>query len=211
MLKLDRGSLAAIFCAAKEKMRYALNGLSITDAECVATDGRKLIRVKHPEQEDKGDEVLVPRIVDRDDVEAALKGLSKKQRDHDDRKVIHVCVPETNENGAVHVSVPVGTTDRAPITMREIEGSFPEWKDVMPNGDDFTVGCCINGAYLEQILKVVAEVNKAREHDGCDPKDIILKLRLPVNAEPGHMVNAPVLIQNRAGDVEAALMPISVD
>ncbi|HUX15112.1 MAG TPA: hypothetical protein VMW52_01480, partial [Phycisphaerae bacterium] len=79
MLKLDRGSLAAVFCAAKEKMRYALNGLCIRADEVVATDGRKLIRVKHPAQDGAEPEPLAERIVDRADVELVLKGLSRKE------------------------------------------------------------------------------------------------------------------------------------
>jgi len=212
MLKLDRGSLSAIYCGAKEKMRYALNSLRITNRECIATDGRRLIVVKHPEQGTDGEDAVdfIPRNVYREDVEVALKGLSRKQRDPDYAKEVHVAVRESNENGSVHVSVPVGVAQRASIQLNDVEGTFPEWEDVVPRSDDFTVGVCINGSYLKDILKVVAEVNKARGR-GEYPEKIIFKLKLPTNKEPGHMQLSPVLIESCSGDVRAALMPISVE
>ena len=205
-MKLDVGSLTAILCAAKEKMRYGLTGLHITKSETVATDGRKLVVVKHPEQPEDGDaqDLERPRLLDREAVLQALKGLSKKVRDPDHLKQIEVDVAATNGSGKVHADVPV-SGGRATVELPEIAGTFPNWEGVVPSEKNFTVGVCLNGTYLTEVLKVITATNKARGRE-MNPNSIVLKLTLPGDwSHEGKFVTGPVRVESSRGDVYAVL------
>ncbi len=106
------------FAAAKERMRYALNGVLVRvegeTLELVATDGRRLAR----------------------DVGPCTPGTN----------AIHAIVPTKGllqldkalEDGDATVRLAVGNnhfcgrTDRVTVVSRLVEGSFPSYKDVLP-------------------------------------------------------------------------------
>ena len=107
------------FAAARERMRFALNGVLVRvegeTIECVATDGRRLARASAPLRNDGKTEfaAIVP-----------TKGLQQLER--------------TVGEGDVEVRLAVGnnhlsaSTSRAAVTSRLVEGSFPNYRDVIP-------------------------------------------------------------------------------
>ena len=136
------------FAAAREKMRYALNGILLLakgDAlQAVATDGRRLAHVvascRNPEKVES--RAIVPT--------RALTQLVRVLRD---------------EDAAVRLSVSENTiaasTDRAVVLARLVEGTFPNFEEVIP------VNCekraKIRRTDLEQGLRRAAVLFGARE------------------------------------------------
>lgn len=107
------------FAAARERMRFALNGVLVRaegeTIECVATDGRRLARAAAPLRNDGRTEfsAIVP-----------TKGLQHLER--------------TLGDGDAEVRLAVGNnhlsagTARATVVSRLVEGSFPNYRDVIP-------------------------------------------------------------------------------
>lgn len=107
------------FAAARERMRYALNGILVRvdgeTLECVATDGRRLARATAPIRNDGHAEfsAIVPT--------KGLQHLEKTLGDGDAEVVLSV--------GGSHIAA---RTSRATVVSRLVEGSFPNYRDVIP-------------------------------------------------------------------------------
>jgi DNA polymerase-3 subunit beta len=107
------------FAAARERMRYALNGVLVRaeggTIEFVATDGRRLARATAPATGTAPDEfhAIVPT--------KGLQQIDKSITDLDAEVRLSV--------GGNHVC---GRTGRASVVSRLVEGSFPNYKDVIP-------------------------------------------------------------------------------
>jgi DNA polymerase III subunit beta len=107
------------FAAAKERMRFALNGVLVKvegeRLELVATDGRRLARDEGPCENPGGVEisVIVPT--------KGLQHLDKALGDSD--QALHLSV------GNNHFC---GRTDRVTVVSRLVEGGFPNYRDVIP-------------------------------------------------------------------------------
>lgn len=108
------------FAAAKERMRFALNGILIVvgaeGLEFVATDGRRLARMTSACENPDGIEfrAIVP-----------TKGLQQLDRAvADDDTPIRIAV------GNNHFS---GSTDQVTVVSRLVEGTFPPYQDVIPS------------------------------------------------------------------------------
>ena len=171
----------------------------------VATNGRFLLRVKHPEQDGDSDaEQFVPKIIHRSGVETALKSLPTKAVLKPHMAEAFIDVPASNANGKVHASVPWGDT-RADVELSTCEGTFPTNVDeVTPSAENYTVAAEMNVEYLIQVAKALREVDKARDRM---PGTIIIKLYAP----PGkvkHFMTEPLRVENIKGDGVAVLMPI---
>lgn len=205
MLRLDKGSLAAIGCAAKEKMRYALNALYVTNGETVATDGRKLIVVKHPGEQDEDAVDLIPKLIERDGVEAAQKSLSGKVRDAQDLKEIHVNVRASNENCNLHASLPVTAGQRAEAELKAEEGQFPNWQEVIPHEGDYTASVYLDARHFAAMLKVIVETGKARGLDADGANRVLFKIKA---GPDGTSSLSPVRLESKTGDVYGVLMPV---
>lgn len=107
------------FAAAKERTRYALNGVLLLvsggEATCVTTDGRRLamasMAVDNPE------EIEVDAIV-------PVKGMLQMVRsltDEDETLALRI-----DDNQAM------ARTSRAMVACRLVEGAFPNWREVVP-------------------------------------------------------------------------------
>lgn len=107
------------FAAAKERMRFALNGILLVvgqeGIEFVATDGRRLARMTAECENAAGVEfrAIVP-----------TKGLQQLDRAVSaDDTVLRIAI------GNNHFS---GTTDQVTVVSRLVEGTFPPYQDVIP-------------------------------------------------------------------------------
>lgn len=107
------------FAAARERMRYALNGVLVhvsgDQIECVATDGRRLARAAASVRNESGAEfsAIVP-----------TKGLQ-----HIERTLVDGEAEVRLAVGNNHLS---GRTSRATVVSRLVEGNFPNYRDVIP-------------------------------------------------------------------------------
>lgn len=107
------------FAAARERMRYALNGVLVHveggSIEFVATDGRRLARATAEVANPSGAEfhAIVP-----------TKGLQQLEK--------HVIDGETEVRLAVANNHLSGRTSRTSVVSRLVEGSFPNYRDVIP-------------------------------------------------------------------------------
>lgn len=107
------------FAAARERMRYALNGVLVRaeggTIEFVATDGRRLARCTAPTGEgSSGDfQAIVP-----------TKGLQQIEKSLSDG--------DATVRLAVAGNHLCGRTSRTSVVSRLVEGSFPSYRDVIP-------------------------------------------------------------------------------
>lgn len=112
------------FAVSTESVRYALTGqlLDIRDGETrmVASDGRRLSYVRRVSTSKKGPKVIVPTKT----FQLLLKALTPE----DETVEIH-----TEENSIRFA------TRRALLTSRVIEGTFPDYEQVIPKGGQRTV------------------------------------------------------------------------
>jgi DNA polymerase-3 subunit beta len=107
------------FAAAKERTRYALNGILLlvsgTVIRCVTTDGRRLALMEG--EVENPDEIEVEAIVPAKGMAQMVRALTEEDESLD----IHV-----DENQAL------ARTSRAVIASRLVEGAFPNWQEVIP-------------------------------------------------------------------------------
>jgi DNA polymerase-3 subunit beta len=107
------------FAAARERMRYALNGVLVRveggTVEFVATDGRRLARATAPVINASTDEfhAIVP-----------TKGLQQLDKSIGDA--------DTEVRLSIASNHLCGRTSRVSVVSRLVEGSFPNYKDVIP-------------------------------------------------------------------------------
>jgi DNA polymerase III subunit beta len=107
------------FSAAKERTRYALNGILLlvqgSEVRCVATDGRRLAlalgETENPE------EIEVEAIVPAKGMSMMLRTLS------DDDEVLELRIDDNQASAK---------TSRAIVASRLVEGVFPKWQEVIP-------------------------------------------------------------------------------
>ena len=141
------------FCA-KEESRYTLRALLVTKNETVATDGHRLVRITAP----KTNESLFPSVPDfkADDIEGNVLLHA------DTAKELAATIPKGNkdipilktarigqENGSVR-SVTTDLDITHLIQGKKVEGSFPDWRNVIPNKKPaFEIH--VNAAYLAEL------------------------------------------------------------
>jgi len=132
------------FAAAKERMRFALNGVMMRvegdSLEMVATDGRRLARCATVCENPDGitiEEAIVP-----------TKGLQQL-----DKAISGSTGPVALAVGNNHFS---GRTENVTVVSRLVEGKFPPYRDVIPS--DCTFRAVIDRAALQAALKRVSLV-----------------------------------------------------
>jgi len=107
------------FAAAKERTRYALNGILLlvngSQARCVTTDGRRLALMEG--EVDNPDEIEVNAIVPAKGMIQMVRSLA----DEDETLEFRI-----DENQAL------ARTSRAVVASRLVEGAFPNWEEVIP-------------------------------------------------------------------------------
>jgi len=170
---LNRFSLMARLAASRDESRFNINVLRVeSDGRTVATDGHRLYTVTPPpdaddaEYPDVGD---VPATLDpladfsmpRDVAERIAKALPKKPR----LAILgsaRLDVAATNADGKVRVVV-TDLDTVTPIEARKVDGDFPDWRQVLPEGDP-VASFTVNGRYLADVAKAAADFSGTR---GC--------------------------------------------
>lgn len=112
---------AALICAAKNDVRFYLNGVAIDRGNVVSTDGHRLFYTEIDSINPEMQQVIIPR--------EAVEYLSKKAIGIKDlEKVVKVTL-----EGA-EGKLTIQGTDISE-SFRAIDGKFPEWKRIIPKQD----------------------------------------------------------------------------
>lgn len=101
---------AALFCASNEESRYYLRGVHLsTSGHMVTTDGHRMFVARLNEQ--PAADVIIPL----DDVKAALKLAGARAQD---------------------VEVDLAANKIGQISFQPVDGTFPNWRAVVPTGEE---------------------------------------------------------------------------
>lgn len=172
---------AAAICASTDTTRYYLNGVDVTLRDNVftitATDGHRLISFKPPVSFNYADPVTPFSIIIPLDIIKAFK-VSKKQPEGE-------LIIESNGSCSIkYHGVSMG--------FQPIDGTFPDWKRVVPNKVDGIVS-----HYNAHYLADFAKINDMYRDDKA--KCLII----------GHNGNGPALVHLPIGiDNVAVIMPV---
>lgn len=186
-MEIDRSSLAVVQAVAREKSRYAINHLHITsDGTAVATDGRMLMSVEPPDSGEGGgalprEGVLIPA--------DAAKRLEKQLRTQKADSARVVACSATDGKGGPTLTVEAngnGSVAREQIALGD--GTFPDYRAVLPKIGRQTVRVCLDLALLRRL---VTAFEKAAKDSGVASPNIELLV------SPG---NKPVLARCRLGE-----------
>jgi DNA polymerase-3 subunit beta len=166
---------AALFCASSEESRYYLRGVHLsTSGHLVTTDGHRMFVARLNERPSA--DVIIPY----SDVQAALKlvGARCKEIDVDGTKI-------------------------ASIMYAPVDGTFPDWRRVVPTGEELPSGkpddapgrAHFNHAYVGDLAKMAAIL--------CGKADTAQSMLHPVSA------SHPCLVTfGEREDCLAVLMPV---
>jgi DNA polymerase III subunit beta len=138
---------AALLFAAKNDIRYFLNGICLTNDAIVATDGHRLIKIDNCFEDVSGDMPNNMRcIVPRDLVEQALK-LTKL-------KTLPIVFKVSTQDGKTTVSASVASSS---VSSAIVDGSYPDFSRVIPENksDAIGAGCNLNPDYLVDTVKAL--------------------------------------------------------
>ena len=177
---------AALLCASSEETRYYLRGVHLaTSGHLVTTDGHRMFVARLNER--PAADVIVPYA----DVAAALKLAGARCKD------IEVTVDVTGS------ALPQVTGKIHSIAYQPVDGTFPDWRRVVPTGeeqpsgkpDDAPGAVHFNHAYVGDLAKMAAIL--------CGKADTAQSLLHPVSASHPCLVT----FGDRA-DCFAVLMPV---
>ena len=174
--------------ASREAVRYYLNGALITSAGLiVATDGHKMAIIKPDIATGETRDFILPSETIRQIL--AVKPSNK-------HLPLYVTLDADGKRAAIHHGCYAGSVDFQPIgsvDFREVEGTFPDWRRVVPKESAFTEPkqARFNAKYL-------AEFSSLGD-----------SLAIKLNNDP----TAPAVIQAKTVDYEAfaVLMPMRND
>ena len=180
--------LAAELCAAKDDVRYYLNGVCIDDRYVVATNGHLLIAIPHREEVETG----LPIIIPIEAVSNLRKMLGMKERNRGDVTLIQL------ENNEYRLQV----SDKV-IVFKAIDGKFPSWEGLRPrkNAEEELQGC-FHWEYMSNFAKANGILSGIR--DGYKNTEQIIQHGLQaaevrLSAEPDAIC---ILMPKRGGGVE---------
>lgn len=142
-IQLDKRAIrAALEFAATQDIRYYLNGIKIeatkTHTTYVATDGHRLIAVRHKSENQQAANLIIPTTVAKIASKGAIKTIGGEK------------VLLTIDKQQYDISTPDGR-----LIFTPIEGNFPDWRKAMNDykkpkkrqGDSIL---CINPEYLKK-------------------------------------------------------------
>lgn len=166
-IQLDKRALrAALEFAATQDIRYYLNGIKIeatkTHTTYVATDGHRLIAVRHEAENEEKAELIIPVTVAKIASKGAIKTIGGEK------------VSLTIDKLQYDISTPGGR-----LIFTPIQGNFPEWRKVATSykkpekrqGDKFL---SINPVYLKKCFDAYCHLGMKNRfpvvglHESCD-------------------------------------------
>jgi DNA polymerase III sliding clamp (beta) subunit (PCNA family) len=148
-MKLPHGINPA-HCASSDQTRFVLNGVKIEDGIAVATDGRVFMAsTVELSEEDTNRPALIP-------TRAMMKAFPKSRGKRSRRSVIDTLridpIPEADPV-ATFGTVTITDKDLDLTTVKEIDGNFPKWHQVLEDPKPMTKRLTINVALLARIAK----------------------------------------------------------
>lgn len=173
-------------CASKDGTRYILNGVKITGNLVVSTDGRTLFAaICHRDEDDADRDALIPT--------RAAKAAWPQTKRKGKGSVLPLLTINPIDNGLATVTVMDRAFDKT--TIKEIEGNFPAFHKVVPDGFAHTFKVGINIKLLLQIA------NCFGENEVC--------LHINPSAMNGGTASDPILVTSpKTPDAIAVLMPM---
>lgn len=132
-------------CASKDQTRYILNGVLLTGDLAVATDGRMLFACRATrEEDDDARDAIVP-------TKAALAGF--KARRHGIVPALNVLPKVENLQSECRVMTSLDES----TTFREIEGTFPNFAEVVRSPETHKLKVGINVPLLVKLAKAFGD------------------------------------------------------
>jgi len=132
---LTKLSLMIQKIVSKEASRFTLNGIFITDKECVATDSHRLTRVKHLSVQDKMDRHVVLKSADA----VFLSKMAGKEP------------IEVIESNAAEISFRAGANK---TTFEPLEGRFPDYLRIIPSKTDDHICITFNPKMMKDLMEI---------------------------------------------------------
>ncbi len=189
-------------CAARERSRFAFNGVQFGKDGTTTTNGKVLLHVPYPELKNEEQErfpnldgmnasALPPEsfIVPSDDCKAVAKSIPKAVRLLNRNPMLRHAAAEFN--GVAKFGTTDGTA-KAVLESKPVDGAFPKWESVMPKGDVQAV-VALNPALLRDLLEDLIAVMDAR---GVESNAVVLEFRgkdNPVVLKPASKLCAGVV------------------
>lgn len=156
-IQLDKRALrAALEFAATQDIRYFLNGIKIeatkTHTTYVATDGHRMIAVRHEAENEQEAEMIIPVAVAKIASKGAIKTIGGEK------------VSLTIDKLQYDISTPNGR-----LIFTPIEGNFPEWRKAMndykkPKKRQGNSILCINPEYLKKCSDAFVHLGANKLH-----------------------------------------------
>ena len=187
----------------KKDSRKILHGIYVNHEESVSTDGKRLLRIKHQEQRDdfiipvekefqEGESLVIP--VDEAKSMASMMATNLKTAP---RPVYQGLVIEPNlpRKAKCKLTGKGGLRNLVEINSIPIEGSYPNYKQVMPTAPP-TMTLSFNVDLLTDLLVQVKKVMKER----CASYEFVdIEIIDP---------QSPIIFKNKTAGVEGLIMPM---
>ncbi len=156
-IKLDKRAIrAALEFAATQDIRYFLNGIKIeatkTHTTYVATDGHRLIAVRHKAENEQAADFIIPTTVAKIASKGAIKAIGEGK------------VLLTIDKLQYDISTPDGR-----LIFTPIQGNFPEWRKVVndykkPKKRQGGSILCINPEYLKKCRDAFVHLGASKRY-----------------------------------------------
>lgn len=198
---LDRLSLMAVEAASKDKVRQQLCGLHITKTETIATDGHRMIRVKHSKEWPVEDFPVIDGVsaakvegfkgvtLPTETVQDIIKALPKKVT----LPMLKCALMDESANGTAKIAVTDLDNPRV-FNPRTMDGRYPDTDQVWPKQEPkFRIA--LNADLLAGIFKVFKEANYG------EVNGVVFEFSTPTQAVKLYPVTGD-------GRAEAILMPL---
>lgn len=219
----NRKQLEIVKLACKDDTRQVMTGLYVDGNTTVITDGHKLIAVKS-ETETKVEDWPAnsipwkkndtdPFIISREQVEKALKNIPKKPS----MPILeHVAIGKVeNDHGKKELScqtTDLESTDN--VEGREIDGTYPDFKKVMPPylDDKLYQAIGVSAKYLKEICTLLEKYqprgNKITLHVRKSQAHKVISFPMKISTEEGEVDDIPVTPLPKDDEPDPAHFPI---
>lgn len=207
---IDRANLTC-HVAAKERSRYALNTVALTPQGTVSTDGKMLLRVPYPEQDEESEQDFP--VIDGFPEKATgptgtvLIGTTdaKKAADSIPKKTLKPILKMARLDVSDPALVKIAATDLSAPTVtsiRRVVGAFPATEQRMPDPKTLAVKWCFSPAAMSELCKAIASVRSIRG------RTELVGITLELYADEKGKMDGPAVLRGSDG-ILALLMPVS--